>query len=211
MSLTVITATTGRDELYDAVKSVQGQDCKHLLVIDGEKYTEKTVRIMSKSGFKGDLIILPENTGFDGYLCHRIYSAIPTLVNTQYVSFLDEDNWYEPDYVEKMIESIIGRNIATCRRNVYTEEKEFICVDNFESIGWNGKYHLHDTNTMMFDRELWVNEFAVEMYGKWVNDRYVSNKIYMSLQPYPSIHLSNPLVNYRSPERLYNFFRKGVV
>ena len=208
--LTVITPTTGRDELYDAVKSVQGQDCKHLVVIDGAEYFAKTALVLEKAKFSGDVIALPENTGFDGYLCHRIYSAIPSLVNTQYISFLDEDNWYEPDYVETMLKAMEGYFITTCRRNVYTEEKEFICVDNFESIGWNGKYHLYDTNTMMFDRELWVHVYTSSMYGKWDRDRHVS-KLICSAEDHYRKHITRPLVNYRSPERFYNFFRKGVV
>ena len=210
MSLTVITATTGRDELYDAVKSVQGQDCKHLVVIDGREFESDAKIILLKADFQGDVMVLPENTGFGGYLCHRIYSAIPTLVNTQYISFLDEDNWYEPDYVEVMLKAIEGYRVATCRRIVYTEEKEFICVDNFESIGWNGKYHLYDTNTMMFKREAWIYVYASRMYRKYDGDRRVSTAVHFSPVDWQK-HITRPLVNYRSPERLYNFFRKGVV
>lgn len=216
MNTTVITPTTGDKHLAQAILSVQNQTVKanHLIVIDGLTCLRKTEPILTNTNFDGDVIILPYNTGGEyrknRWNGHRIYSAIPKTVNTSYVSFLDEDNWYEPEFVStcEMYAKDGRRGAVTVRRNVYKGLK-LIGTDDFESIGHNSMgYCLHDTNTMYFDTYLYSKHLSQSFYYPLGADKYVSERLY-ALSFVKHIHLTDYLVNYRSPRRLYEFFEKG--
>lgn len=213
---TVITPTVGTPLLRDAVISVQEQSarCKHLVVVDGAVYEKPVRRILDETEFYGDVIVLPENTGgqWNGnrWNGHRIYAGIPAIVNTDYISFLDEDNWYEEDFVEVMEGALEKRHryIATCRRKIF-HYKEYIGVDNFESIGKNKMgYTLHDTNTMILETIAYNKFFACYFYNPLGADKILSEAILKSPWEYHK-HITDPLVNYRCPDRLVEFFKNN--
>jgi hypothetical protein len=171
--------------------------------------------IIESTGFYGDVITLPENTGKDyrgtRWNGHRIYSAIPRLVNTPYVCFLDQDNWYEPDFVETC-ESYIrdgDRAAVFTLRNVYAGDA-LIGVDEFESIGKNDMgYELFDTNTMFFDTYQYSRYISESFYNPLGADKMVAHKILMTPH-FKHILLRKALVNYRAPERLWEFFTQNI-
>lgn len=212
---TVITPTIGTPLLRDAIISVQEQSvrCRHLVVVDGPVHERPVRRILDETAFYGDVIVLPENTGgeWNGHRWngHRIYAGIPAIVNTEYVSFLDEDNWYEEDFVEVM-EGVLeqgNRYVATCRRKIF-HYKEYIGVDKFESIGKNDLgYTLHDTNTFMFSVIYYNKTLSRYFYNPLGADKVVSEMV-LKLK-IPQRHIRDPLVNYRCPDRLVEFFKKN--
>lgn len=211
--LTIITPTTGARTLQKAIMSVQRQtmNVHHLLVIDGPQYIDDVHEQMPKSPVMPiDILVLPHNTGktTGDYYGHRIYSGVPSLVNTRYISFLDEDNWVKPTFAQKMKEALTDKRIATCRRTIYKENGDFITDDTFESIGDNGQYILYDTNTYMFDRLYYVRRYMHCIYGQWGADRSLSEAVHDDPQ---HIHLSEHLSCYRAPERLNEFFAKKSV
>jgi len=148
MSVTVITPTTGMDTLAQDIKSVSTQNAEHIIVVDGVQHAEKSVKIVTDNAHpKLRIIIVPENTGnpprhfnreyngrFNG---HRIYGAMANLVNTDHIMFLDEDNWYEPNHVESMMQLIKNNNLewAYSLRNIVDVDGNFICEDNCDSLG----------------------------------------------------------------------------
>ena len=110
--VTVITPSVGSPKLLDAIESVKNQTykCKHLVVIDGFEYQQKLWDMKSgETKYEVDFVVTPENTGMTGgnFYGHRIYAAYPHLINSDYILFLDEDNWYEPDHVASLILSLI--------------------------------------------------------------------------------------------------------
>ncbi len=152
-TVTVITPTLGKHHiLYDAVCSVGAQDyknVKHLLVYDGK----------NESGiiYNGvDVCTLPYNTGGDGFYGHRIFAAFSHLINTDFVCFLDEDNWFEPNHVSSLVQSFdTSIAFAHSLRKIYTLQKEFVCEDNCEALGEHHVFHsesqhLVDTSSYMF-------------------------------------------------------------
>lgn len=209
MKTTVITPTIGTDKLKDAILSVQEQSvrCKHLVVVDGEQYEWRVQDIFDDTNFYGDVIVLPENTGgkwrhfkWNG---HRIYAGIPAIVNSDFISFLDEDNWYQPRFVEVMESQ--GKYIATCRRHIYSHDGAYLGVDNFESIGKNDfGYVLHDTNTLLFDTIYYNTMIAQSFYYPLGADKRIGQRI-EKLKNFHK-HCEEPLVNYQAPERLTEFF-----
>lgn len=202
MKTTIITPTTGHPFLRDAMLSVKGQRCKHLIVVDGRKHLPATLDIMEQvSNPNADILVLPENTGFDGFICHRIYASVPMLVNTEFYAHLDEDNLILPDFIETMESEIKDSLVLTCRRKVVRQDLSLIGTDNSESIGINKHgYPLYDTNTYLIRQDS-AYRIAPHIYGKWNTDRNLTEAVLKVAR-----HITTPLCVYRSPERNYAFF-----
>lgn len=164
-SALVITPTTGASVLKDAIESVQKQDygnIEHLIVIDGEKFADATYKTISESNLdlnNSNLQIarLPYNTGGGGFYGHRVMAAFSHLCPHDYILFLDQDNWYEPNHVSSLISEIerFKFDWAHSLRNIYNEKKEFVCIDNCESLGrwpvWvKEDEHLVDSSSYCF-------------------------------------------------------------
>ena len=102
--VTVITPTIGSPKLLDAITSVLNQTykCNHVIVVDGRDYANQVLNIIDPRLV--NIVVSPENTGKTGgnFYGHRIYAAYPHLINSDYILFLDEDNWYEPNHVETL-------------------------------------------------------------------------------------------------------------
>jgi glycosyltransferase involved in cell wall biosynthesis len=183
--VTVITPTIGSPKLKDAIESVKNQTykCKHLLVVDGPENNQK-VWAMGVEGIV-DTVTTPENTGKTGgdFYGHRIYAAYPHLINSDYILFLDEDNWYEPDHVATLIETIEKKNLdfSYSLRKIFSPDKKYLCDDNCESLGkWeifmsrhspHGKHYLIDTSSFCFKREF-IQKTCHAWHHGWGGDRH---------------------------------------
>jgi glycosyltransferase involved in cell wall biosynthesis len=178
-SVTIITPTIGSEKLMDAVSSVENQtysNIKHLIVVDGPQYEGRTSEVTSNS--KRQIIVTPENTGANGFYGHRIYAAYPHLINSDYIFFLDEDNWYAPNHIETLVETLEqGNNFAYSLRKIYTPQKQFLCYDNCESLGkWpiyfthNDPQYLIDTSSFAFRTDFLVQTSHLWHSG-WGGDR----------------------------------------
>lgn len=203
MRTTIITPTTGADTLRQAIESVTG--ARHLVVIDGPQFEAKARAILDACDFTGDVITLPENTGGNGYLCHRVYASVPMLVNTEFVAHLDEDNWHSPDFVPVM-EAFMdahAKPVSTCRRILHQPDGTLIGPDDKEAIGVNGlSYRLYDTNCFMY-RQSFACMMAPYWYGTWGRDRVVTDFL---IDGGHVAHIRRHLTHYRVPERLTGMF-----
>jgi glycosyltransferase involved in cell wall biosynthesis len=188
-TVTVITPTIGSPKVRDAVKSVQEQTYKHirhLLVVDGEQYDEKFVENFEYEELEKLMpySIAPENTGGGGFYGHRIYAGYAHLVNTDYIFFLDEDNWYQSNHVETLVKTLEeGNQFAYSLREVYDENKNYLCDDNCESLGkwpiWfkhDAPEYLIDTSSFAFTREFLIQVSHLWHWG-WGGDRRFYNII----------------------------------
>jgi len=162
----VITPTIGADELLEACVSVAKQtypETYHLVVVDGADYEDKTNLVLDKikditEGYNFFKCVLPFNTGQRGYYGHRIYSGFSHLTDFEYIIFLDQDNWFEPNHVEEMVRTIQRNNYDWCYglRKLYSKDGQYICDDNCESLGeWpclalEKELHHIDTNCYCF-------------------------------------------------------------
>jgi glycosyltransferase involved in cell wall biosynthesis len=136
--VTVITPTTGSAQLYDAVNSVDRQtysNIQHLVVIDGQKHSDKAFEIIEGAG-RVTPILLPYNTGHSQYNGHRIYGAMTYIADGEYLCFLDQDNWYDDNHIQSLIDTIAsGNSWAYSLRKIVNQNGEFICNDDCESLG----------------------------------------------------------------------------
>jgi|GEM_PF-1144515 len=191
----VITPTTGSPYLAKAIESIQKQsfqDVVQLIVVDGIEFEEKVQAIVN--GFdpaKYRVITLPYNTGKNGMNGHRIYASFPFLINSEYIFFLDEDNWLDKDHVSSIVTTIEEKSLdwAYSFRKIYTQHGKYVCDDHCESIGdypaYSGKRGLVDTNCYGFRRSALIKA-SPYWYHPLGADRYFYH------------HLKRVAPNYRS-------------
>jgi glycosyltransferase involved in cell wall biosynthesis len=182
--ITVITPTIGSPKLKDAIESVANQTykCKHLVVVDGLDYLQQATTYIDEGVH---FVVTPENTGKTGgnFYGHRIYAAYPHLINSDYILFLDEDNWYERDHVETLVKTIEEKDLdfAYSLRQIYSPDRRFRCNDNCESLGkWpifmsrsspHGPQFLIDTSSFCFKREF-IQKTCHFWHTGWGGDRH---------------------------------------
>jgi hypothetical protein len=137
--ITIITPTTGNAHLAKAVQSVENQtyeNIQYLVVVDGKKRSVKTHEVLSTLNCKRyDTIFLPEATGYDQYNGHRIYGAMTYIAEGEFLCFLDEDNWYDNNHIESLVEAVQGKTWAYSLRKIIDQENNYICNDDCESLG----------------------------------------------------------------------------
>ena len=211
MRVMVITPTTGKDTLKDAVNSVidQAIEVEHLLVADGPEASTRNPSFYSSA----HRLILPENVGANNWYGHRVYASVPLLVNADYVLFLDEDNWFEPNHVETMINKIKSKDLmwAYSLRRICDERGQYVSDDDCESLGRWPTFYDHtlnfvDTNCYCFRREYLVT-VAHSFYGQWGADRGFYKAASKHLPAFGCT--GEATVNYQAPERLLGMFKEG--
>jgi glycosyltransferase involved in cell wall biosynthesis len=181
MSATVIIPTTGAPELRKAVDSVIKQTHKDTVcyvVIDGEQNYGKTSSVLRDiwSHPKLKVASLPINVGANGFYGHRVYASFSHLVNTDYVLYLDQDNWFDPNHVQSCIDLIEANGLQWCHslRKIADKDGNYICNDDCESLGKykmvNSDYNHCDTNTYCLPK-ITAIQCASAWHGGWGQDR----------------------------------------
>ena len=192
MSAVVITPTTGNPKLLDAIYSVRDQsypNVKHLIVIDGKEFLHKVSSHILSINPNIEIIQLQTNVGKNRFYGHRIYAAFSHLVNENYISFLDEDNWLERNHISSLVDTVENKKVAWAYslRNVFDKDSNFLCQDNCESLGkwpvWtdNNAFHL-DTSSYLFTKNFLIQVASLWHFG-YGGDRRFFN-IIKDLAPY---------------------------
>lgn len=185
--VTVIVPTTGTKDLARAIASVQRQTrpCSLVVVCDGPEYKDRVLAVHS------DAVVLPWNVGGGPpgtrLLGHPMYAAMPFLCKTEYVAFLDEDNWYDPDHIERLLAACESddRPWAFSLRKIWVDDA-FYCVDMCESLGnlrkcFDRDEYLVDTSCFLVRRDV-----AMTIGSTWMHphaDRPVTEYL---LQAFPN-------------------------
>ena len=174
----VITPTIGKITVRKAIESVAGQtydNVTHLIVEDGPDVGIR--QSLSPLNEKIKCATLPYNVGANGFYGHRVYAAFPHLIDHDYVMFLDEDNWFEPDHIKTMVDTLEKQryDFAYSLRNICSEDGKFLVEDNCESLGqwpiWFNSNEFHvDTSSYIFKREMLINASHLWHFG-WGADR----------------------------------------
>ena len=185
--VTIITPTIGSPKIRDAIRSVASQtyrNIRHLVVVDGPAY-ENAYKLLDITESKVQVVVSPDNTGRDGFYGHRIYAAYPHLINSDYIAFLDEDNWYEPNHIDSLVKTIENRSVdfAYSFRKIFDQHKNFVAEDNCESLGkwpiWPSLGHklsagqfpyLIDTSSFLFRRKF-IQSTCHLWHSGWGGDR----------------------------------------
>lgn len=182
MTATVILPTTGAPELRQSLESVldQSYPTQCYVVVDGPQFHGRSKVILDEYRGNKNLQIcyLPENVGANGFYGHRIYAGFTHLVNTDYVLYLDQDNWFDSDHVEQCVSTLNSgykESIQWCYslRKIIDTDGTFICNDDCESLGkwrnWQDYNHI-DTNCYCIRTEI-AQRVASVWHGGWGQDR----------------------------------------
>ena len=204
MKVAVVTPTIGSEHLSQCLESVQNQtyeNLTHYIFLDGEEYTDKIHSTLYEKSGKRTIktVHLEDNVG-KGWYGHRVYAACSFLVNADIICYLDEDNWYDSNHVQKMVEFIDkGNQWAYSLRKICDKEGNFLCNDDCESLGKWPVYF--DENVFHIDTSSFgvLQEVAVKIgqawYGKWGADRQFFGAI---KQYFPKFSCTNDYtLNYR--------------
>ena len=151
MKFTIVSAFTNNDAQVENLDSVNrlvvpdGVTLDHVIFVDGADFTESanisTTQIPARSHVKRYVVNLPFNTGGPrdgkpGYLCHLINAASSFFIDTDWISFLDEDNLLEPNHLVEIVRSIREKPDAVwgfTLRKVFMNTQ--IVADTVESMG----------------------------------------------------------------------------
>ena len=179
MSATVIIPTTGSPDFRNAIDSLLNQSytTQCYVIVDGEENYDKAKNIINDyiHDERFRVCYLPINVGAKGFYGHRVYAAFTHLIDTDYVMWLDQDNWLYQSHVAKCIETIQKRNLDWCYslRQIYNKEGKFVCFDDCESLGkwqtYHGVHHI-DTNSYCVKTEIAI-KLASAWHGGWGQDR----------------------------------------
>lgn len=211
-TVTVITATIGHPELGRALESVCAQsyeNIEHWVVVDGPEFADSVAPIVEgvwRATKRGRLLVLPQRTGMDGWCSHRIYAATPILVNTDFVCFLDQDNWFDPEHLAALVNAIdtSGEQVAYAFRTIRSPDGAWVCRDECQSLGplresfdTPGQHHI-DTNCWLL-----ATQVAIRFSGAWLQ-RYHGDRRFARavMKAFPGIPGSNLYsVNYTVASR----------
>lgn len=188
MTATVIIPTTGSNDFEQALNSVLNQTypTNTYVVIDGLDHYSKVNDIISQMdllpGCGIKLCTLPDNVGANGFYGHRVYAAFTHLVNTDYVLYLDQDCWFEPNHVESLVNTIEQNNIdwSYALRKITDSDGNYICNDDCESLGlWAPytQYNHIDTNCYCLKTSI-ATKVASIWHGGWGQDRVFFNILF---------------------------------
>jgi glycosyltransferase involved in cell wall biosynthesis len=217
MKVAVVTPTIGAETLAQCLQSVDEQtyeNLTHYVFLDGKEHENK-IWHQFEGATRIKTIRLEENVG-KGWYGHRVYAACSYLVNADVICYLDEDNWFEHNHVEKLVERIKkGADWAYSLRKIVDKEGNFICEDNCESLGqWPiyfnpDAYHI-DTSSFMVKADI-ARKLGGAWYGQWGADRQFFNAL---KQYFPNFSCSKEYsLNYRldgNPNSVTaEFFEKG--
>lgn len=186
MKVAVVTPTIGSLSLKKCIESIQNQthaNLIHYIFLDGKEHHDKIHPVLHEKSGKRTIktVELEENVG-KGWYGHRVYAACSFLVNTDVICYLDEDNWFEPEHVEKLVKVIEqGNDWAFSLRKIYDREGNYLCEDNCESLGkwpvyFNEQVFHIDTSSFAVKRDVAIR-IGHSWYGQWGADRQFFHNI----------------------------------
>lgn len=200
----IIIPTTGAALVRPCIESVLRQtqrEIKLFMVIDGPEFVDAFKA--STAGLdlsRCHVCVLPQNVGRNGFYGHRVYAAFSHLVDADYLCFLDQDNWLEPEHVASLLDAI-ERNQwdwAFALRKVVDAAGGFLICDESQSVatwGQTSPHKLVDTNCYCLRADV-AQRVASHWHGGWGQDRV----FYAALsQTFPRFGCSGAYtVNYRT-------------
>ena len=152
----VVTVTNGKrpKELAHCIASVKAQSypCQHYLLCD-----QDFNKFVELKRLYPDVILCywDAKIGGNGYLGQRWCAAAPHMINEDVTFFCNDDDWYEENHVQTIMEKIEeGHDWAYSFRKVCDSKGNFLLYDNCEALGevspvWNIPNH-HFVDSCMY-------------------------------------------------------------
>ena len=224
--ITIITPTTGKKSLFKAIESLEKQNIlyEHILLWDDKRDDDflyphpETLKIKSpydldsRLGGNSRYSIVVPGSFVQGRASGSSLRAVGLmLAKNPYVSFMDDDVWFEDGHLEKMLSLVREYQWAYCRRKIWAPNGDPLGVDNFESVGDSSDkkvpYEMVDNNCMIFARRFGTS--AAVLYREAVD--YNDDRLfYAFLKKYAGVpgRTSEATVNQICPLKLESMFRQ---
>lgn len=224
--ITVITPTTGKGTLEGLCRSLEVQSVPwvHILLWDDKRegdflypdpssHQERKPSDLYQNNTNGlrYSIEIPGSMVQGGAAGSALRAIGLMAVNTPYVTFADDDVWYEPNHLKNLLEAVQGKEWAYCRRKVWSSDSDYIGVDGFESVGDSPSrkvpYEMVDNNTMIFNRRYGASGAVLYRETQEYND---DRLMYAFLKQHAGIPgvTTEATVNQICPPRLEKMFRE---
>lgn len=148
--VTVLTATTGRKDVFRCIKSVRAQTYRpieHIVLVDGMNAQTNLLNnacindglqeIYNCDDYTLTYVFLPKSIGKDRWNGHRIYMAGTAMADGDYVCFLDDDNYFKPTHIESLVRVIEKqfRDWSYSLRSLIDLDGNPLGTDDCESLG----------------------------------------------------------------------------
>ncbi len=141
-AITVITSTIGRAELRQCIESVLSQKypfVSHFVFVNGPQYHDASREILSDYP-EVTAFYLPEETGDYGMgpSMADVFVAASFLTRADWVFFLDDDNFFDPNHVESLMSLAMNHDLkwAYSLRRIVAQDGSPICDDDWCSLGY---------------------------------------------------------------------------
>lgn len=181
-TVTVITSTIGRPELKQCIESVRAQTYKarHVVYVNGPSFHEPAREILDRyTDVHG--IYVPEDTGDYGRggSMADVFAAAPFLTRSDWVFFLDDDNFYEPNHIESLMSLAVKHDLkwAYSLRRIVDKDGAYVCDDDWCSLGhWpsmGNPIHLVDNSCYAVERRL-----AQRMSLAWTVRPFIADRCF---------------------------------
>jgi hypothetical protein len=212
--VTVITPTTGRGSLLKLIQSIDTQESairvQQILLWDDKREPGAPTPDMLASGHRRS-IVMPDGFGRFGDAPGSALRAVGLLAAvTPWVTFADDDVWWEPLHLQTIWETVQGHNWGSTLRRVWSADGAMFGVDRFESVGDDqGRrvpYEMCDNNCMFFKRDFGVAAAPLYRQTMQYND---DRLMYAFLKQYAGkrVTTGRATINQICPDRLKPFFQ----
>jgi hypothetical protein len=224
-TVSIITPTTGKDGLFKLIESLDKQnvDYIHILLWDSKRegkflYPDpNTFKVMNPYDLNSHnrySIVIPG--GFvQGVAAGSALRAIGlNAANTNYVTFADDDVWYEDNHLKDLLGAIKDKQWAYCKRKVWANNTDYIGIDDFESVGNSPSkkvpYEMVDNNSMIFTQVYGTNGAVLYRNTKDYNDDRLFYAFLKQHAGEPGI-TNKATVNQICPKKLEQMFRQYCI
>ena len=141
LTAAVVTVTKGRPELDKCIASVQAQTypVQHYLLYDNGMLPRLLLQKNQQVCVFPTPIAMPDKDG------RRWLAAVPHLINEDVIFFCNDDDWFDTDHVESLMQIIQrGNDWAYSLRKIHDKDGNFLFNDRCEALGdlhedWNNK------------------------------------------------------------------------
>ena len=168
----VVIPTILRDGLLRAVRSIYAQDftgrIQILVGIDGARGSRRNLKILQKECpadtalciFDPGYSTAKRNGGVYSASCGgSLRTALSYLAHSEFVAYLDDDNWLAPDHLSSLRQAVDGHDWAFSHR-WYVDPVTLhpVCIDEWESVGPRRGFYkkrfngFADPNTIMLNK-----------------------------------------------------------
>lgn len=180
-SATIIITTIGDPALAQAVQAALNQDhpnTKVWVVTNGKEHEHRVTSILA--AFNDPRLsswTVPENIGYEMLFGCRILAASCYLVDSDYLLFLNNDDWMDTNHVSSLIAAIETNrwDWGYSLRKIMDKDGTYLCNDDCESLGkwpaFNGQgVHHVDLSCFCIKKES-APSVAHSLYYRQYHDR----------------------------------------